>query len=202
MFGSKCARLIIAAACLCSAVAVPVLAEDPPAAKEGGDAAKPKLQPVDFRKLKELLPAQLVGLKRTKNDGQKLKLGDVTVSSAEAGYTKPRPEGQSDDNAAEENPPGVDVTILDYANTDAAGSLAAAWANNEIDQESDDGYQKTVKVAGHPGLETYDKQGKSGTLQLYVADRFIVTINTRNLPAEKTMEAAKALQLEKLAAMK
>ena len=90
---------------------------------------------------------------------------------------------------------------MDYAGTDAGG-LAAAWSQLEIDKESDEGYEKTLKVAGHPAFETWQKEGKSGNIQVYVAKRFIVTVQTTGLASEKAQEVAKALPLDKLAALK
>jgi hypothetical protein len=185
------------AGCLNSAV----VAQDQP--KEG--EAKPKVEPVDFRKLKELIPAEVAGLKRTRNEGQKLKLGEFSMSNAEATFENPPPEEANetgDANADAPAPPRVEVNITDYAATQGGAGLAAVWATSEIDQETDNGYQKTVKVAGQPGFETWDGEGKSGTLQISVAERFIVTVNTTGLPAEKMQEIAKALQIEKLAKLK
>ena len=185
-------------------------AQDKPTAEAGaqpgaasGDAAKAKVQPVDFRKLKELMPAQAAGLKRARHEGQRVKLGDFSMSTAEATYENPQPESANGDENAETPPsPRVDVTIMDYGATGTAAGLAAGWAEGDIDQESDSGYQKTLKVAGQPAYETWDSEGKNGSLQVYVADRFIVTINTNHLPSEKMQEVARSLQLEKLAAMK
>jgi hypothetical protein len=199
MSRSKCVRLLLAAAVLCPVLNVSVRADDPPA-QEGGDAAKPKLQPVDFRKLKELMPAEVSGLKRTKHEGQKLKIGDFTLSSAEARYEKARPEGQESND--DENAPTVEVSITDYANAEAVAAISAAWTQADIDREGDDGYEKTVKVSGQPAMEKYEKEGKAGDLEVYAGGRFLVSIKTRNLPPEKMQEVAKAIQLDKLAAMK
>ena len=40
----------------------------------------PKTESVDFRKLKELMPAELSGLKRATNNGERTKVGDVSIT--------------------------------------------------------------------------------------------------------------------------
>ena len=70
------------------------------------------------------------------------------------------------------------------------------------DKESDDGFQKTIKVAGNPGFETWKKDGKHGEVQLLVGKRFIVTVQTYNLPVEQVIKVVEALPLDKLAALK
>lgn len=188
--------LLLAIAFLFSA---PVTAQDKPAADSGAAKKEKKVEPVDFRKLKELFPAEVAGLKRARAEGQRMKLGDFSFVQAEAVYENPVPDDQPDDAPPA---PSVNVTIMDYAATETAAGFAALWADADIDQEGDSGYQKTLKVSGHPAYETYDREGKSGSLQIYVAKRYIVNINLSNLPAEKMQDVAKAIQIEKLAALK
>lgn len=171
---------------LIGSLCVHVRAEDPK-----------KTEPVDFRKLKELLPSTLLGLKRANAEGQKTKVGDFSMSTATATYEGAKKDGDNADADA----PHIEVTIVDYSGTQA-GDLAAAWAQADIDKETDGGYEKTLKVAGNPAYETWQSEGKSGALQLYVGKRYIVTVNATGLEKEKTVEAAKALPLDKLAALK
>lgn len=150
------------------------------------------VQPVDFRKLKELMPEQLVDLKRTDVTGQKLNMGDVKLSQAHASY-----EGGS-----EEEPSSVNVDVTDYGAQPDMVEGMAYWKEMEMDQESDEGYQRTVKIGQWPALESYQNEGKSGSLHVFVADRFLVLIDISNLPAEQTLKIAEQLQLDKLAELK
>ena len=203
-FTARCASSLLLLVCLC----VPGGAQTKPAApsNDAGKApAKEKLPTVDAQKLKELMPAEVAGLKRASQDGQNQKLGSSSMSVAKAVYsnhTQKEVEAAAEANPDAPPPPNVQVSIIDYAGTEGGTDVAAAWAKTEVKTENDDGYQKTLKVGGFPAMEIWDKQGKSGQLQVFVADRFVVAVNTLSLPAEKMQEVAKSMQLEKLAALK
>lgn len=156
------------------------------------DAAAPKTEAVDFRKLKELMPAELNGLKRSDCKGEKNKIGEMSISQVTATFKK-------DDN---DGSPRVEVQVMDYSSMEMAKGLAAAWTAVEIDKESDDGFEKTVKVKDNPGFLTWQKDGKHGQVQLLVGKRYIVTVQTDNVPSEQVIKVAEALPLDKLAALK
>ncbi|HEY0007678.1 MAG TPA: hypothetical protein VGB55_03050, partial [Tepidisphaeraceae bacterium] len=150
--------------------------------------------PIDFRKLKEQLPAELAGIKRSSHDGQKIAAAGFAMSQAEATYSK---ASENDD----ENLPRVHVVYTDFGpgESNTAAISASLWAQAEMDQESDDGYSKTVKVGSNIGMETYSKESKQGTLELAVAKRFMVRIETSVLPPEQLQKIAAELPLAKLA---
>lgn len=175
------------AVCVCLGLSQLCLADDSADAKESK-----KNTSVDFRKLKELMPAELAGIKRTKVEGQKVSAAGFSISQAEGSYEK---------DADKDDAPKITVTMMDYGSNQEIAAATAAWANADLDQESDNGYTKTVKVAGHPGLETWDKENKTGNLQLYVSKRFIVTVNVEHMDPAQIQKAAKALPLDKLAAL-
>jgi hypothetical protein len=164
-----------------------VRAEDKPAASQPA-----KVEAVDFRKLKELMPADAADLKRTDNTGEKNKIGDFQLSTAKATFTK---EG--------DNAPEVTIEIIDYGGAPGMSEGIAAWTQMEIDKDSDSGHEKTLKIKDkYPAYETFQKEGQSGNLQIYVAKRYIVTITTSNLPAEQMQKVAESISLDKLAELK
>jgi len=160
------------------------------AADNGKSDAK---EAVDFRKLKEVLPDKLGDLKRTEHTGQKVKMDKFTISMASATYAK---------EDAGDNAPRIEVQIADYGATQGVVDGMTAWAKVEIDRETDDGYERTVKIATHPGFETCNKQEKSCQLLLFVAQRFLLTIQTTNLALDQMKKLAESLPLDKLAAIK
>lgn len=166
-------------------VVPPVIAQDAPTTQA--------VQVVDYRKLKELLPGELGGLKRTGHSGEKIKLGEFSIANAKAEYAK---EGE------EENLPRIDVDIVDYGAAPGMAQGMAGFATMDVDREGDDGYQKSGKVAGQPALETWTAETKSGTIMILVANRFVVNIQTNNLPSEQIRKIAEALPIDKLAALK
>lgn len=157
-------------------------------------AGEKKVQTVDFRKLKELLPAELAGIKRSKAEGQKVSAGGFTVAMAEGTYEREAKEN-------EENLPRVHVVIQDYGANSEIAKAQAVWAEQDIDNESDSGYTKSTKINGVPALETYQNEGKTGTLQMLVGKRFVLNVQIDHLPADQLQKVGKALPLDKLAAL-
>jgi len=174
-----------ASLCIVLVVALQFARADQPATKP--------TEPVDFRKLKEALPAELLGIKRTDASGEKNAMGNVKMSHAHGAYVK---------DADKEGAPRIEVDITDYAATQGMTEAMAAWSKMEIDRESDTGYEKTTKVGDYPALETYQNDGKSGQLQVFVADRFIVQVTTTNVPADQLKKIGEELKLAKLAESK
>ena len=185
------ARLGLAAVLALGASSAAVAQEQ---AEPAANAAK--VESIDFRKLKGWLPGELNGIKRKEAGGEKNKVGEMTVSTARATYEK----GGGDDEA---NAPRIELEIIDYGGIkDMAQGMAAVWTAAEIDKESDEGYERTIKVNGHPGMETWQAEGKHGEIQLLVGKRYILTLRTDNVPAEQVKKIAESLDLKALADLK
>ncbi|MDB5323306.1 MAG: transposase [Phycisphaerales bacterium] len=152
----------------------------------------PKTEAVDFRKLKELMPAELNGLKRSECNGERNKIGDMSISQVTATYKKGDEEGAQK----------IEVQVMDYSNLEMAKGMAAAWTTIEIDKESDNGFEKTIKIKDNPGFLTWQKDGKHGQVQLLVGGRYVVSVQTDNIPSDQVIKVAEALPLDKLAALK
>ena len=71
------------------------------------------------------------------------------------------------------------------------------------EKETEDGYEKSVKVAGNPGWEKWNSSSKGGELNAFVNKRFVVQIEGRHLDDTKVLyQLADAMQLGKLASLK
>ena len=123
-------------------------APHPPASQP---AKKP---PVDFRKLKELMPAELGGVKRSNNEGEKI--------SARRNGRHARRARSIERRSRRENDPQIYLEIVDYAATPEMGNVMTAWQTMGVDRESDNGYERTTKIKEQPAYETYQNEGKSG----------------------------------------
>ena len=77
----------------------------------------------------------------------------------------------------------------------------AAWAMVDIDRETDSGYQRTITYKGHKAMEEYDSTSRSGSLQIFVAKRFMVHIESNDLPAETLKTVADKIDLAKLTSL-
>lgn len=147
------------------------------------------IEPVDFRQLKELLPSSVGGLKRTKASGEKTSAMGVKASHARGEY-------QNDDGA------NIDIEITDMGNMKGIAALATqSWLAVEIDNESDNGYEKTTKINGYKAFESWNGNDQSGEIEIIVKERFIVKISGYSVPMDKIKSAANGVDLNQLAGM-
>ncbi|WP_353722203.1 hypothetical protein [Dyadobacter sp. 676] len=156
-------------------------------AKEMGD--REAVDPVDFRKLKNLLPENLAGMARTEATGEKSGAMGFTVSTAHAKYKGS--EGS------------LDVEIVDTGGIAGVSTMAlAAWSIADIDKETTTGYEKTTTIEGYKAFEKYDNESKSGEINVLVADRYVVNVEGDHVSVDQLKEALKTIDLGKLGDMK
>ncbi len=97
----------------------------------------------------------------------------------------------------------IEVKVVD---TGFAQMLIAPWAMfmaSGFSRETSDGYEKATTVAGQPGFEKWDKDDKHGELNVFVAKRFLVTIEGRDLADTKVLhEFAAKMDFGKFAGLK
>jgi len=144
---------------------------------------------VDFRSLKELLPADADGLPRKEASGEKNGTMGFTISTAEAKY--------ANDDQSET----IDLTIIDGGGSPMMMGLAA-WSMMEVDKETDSGYEKTTTMGDNKAYEKYDNSSKSGELNVLVNKRFVVTAKGRGVSMDKIKSALDDIDLDKLASLK
>lgn len=143
---------------------------------------------VDFRELKALLPAELPGFKRTSASGEKSSAMGMTISFSEGRY--------------ETGEGSIDIKMSDYGGTGFATMMAAGWSMQEIDRETETGFERTSTIGGHKAKEQYDSAGQSGSTEILVAGRFLVEVTGSSVSAEALKTAVEKIDLAKLAALK
>jgi Yip1 domain/zinc-ribbon domain len=144
------------------------------------------VQPVDFHKLKDLLPESLPGMQRKEASGQSGEAMGLKASSATARYS----DGA---NAS------ISIEIADMASLSGLAGLAAR-VDPSMEKETDTGYERTTKVDGQLLHERYDRRAKSGEVGIIVADRFAVTVRGDGVDPAALNAALKQVDLAKLAA--
>ncbi len=155
----------------------------------GGNADASKAAVVDFREMKALLPAEIKGFKRTEAKGSRDSAMGMTVARAEATY-----EGANDAS--------LQIELLDTAGVGQLAAMAqAALATAEIDEESDNGYRKTITHAGLKGMEEFDTENNSGEITLF-SNRFHIMVRGSNVKPEALKAALAAIDIPKLLALK
>lgn len=156
----------------------------------GGAKDGKKVETVDYKALKDMLPESLSGMKRTDASGEKSSAMGMQVSNAEGRY--------SNDQGAH-----VTLKITDIGSlTGLAGMAVYAWAATDIDRESDSGYEKTSKFNGYKSHEKWTKSSKSGEISVLVADRFVIEASGDGVEMDALKDALTKLNLGKLEGMK
>lgn len=145
---------------------------------------------VDFSKLLPLLPDAPPGWAAEEREGSTDDSGGFKLTTAHRDYKK----GEAD------NAPITSISILDSAaNPDYVTSTTAAW---NLSTSTPEGYTKPVTIEGHPGFETFENEGKHGTLWVMVAKRYFLQIETQGQDAKELQEWIKRVDLKKLAEIK
>lgn len=180
---------LFAAALLIASLSAPMGASaDEPASQPAAQQAK---EPIDYKKLKDLLPETVAGLKRSNAEGMKQGMSGMKFSKAEGTYSEEGREGSAT------------VTITDFGGMPGMIEGMAAWSGLDIDNESDTQISKTLEVAGHKAYAELNKETKSGQISLVVGGRFVVEIridaNIADIAALKT--EAEAMSLNNLEAL-
>jgi hypothetical protein len=153
-------------------------------------ASGERVDPVDFRELKGLLPEEVAGLPRVSHEGERAGAAGFVLSTAEARYE------------AEEGPGSIKISVTD---TGGFGGLAtmgmAAWLSLDVDRETDRGYERTTKYEGYPAYEEFEsRDGDLGSAELsfIVGERFIVQLDGRNVRMDDVKDAADDLPIGRL----
>ena len=160
----------------------PARAQDPTPAESRPPA-------VDFKRLMPLLPAAPSGwVASAKPRGNTLQLGAYGMANVEADFKK-------DGGVAE-----AKVEIFDYAlQKDLLNGMISGW---NFSNESTEGWQKSVKVDGFPGFETWEEEGKKFETFVAVAGRFWVHVQVTSESADDARKWVKLVDYKKLEAMK
>ena len=141
-------------------------------------------------KLLPLLPDGPAGWTADKPEGSTDDAGGVKITSVHRDYKK----GTAD------NAPMTSISILDSAaNPDYVSATTAAWT---LSTSTPEGYTKAVTIEGMPGFETFENEGKHGTLWVMVAKRYVLQIETQGQDSKDLQDWLKRVDLKKLAAVK
>lgn len=137
-----------------------------------------------------LLPEPPPDWRAEKPEGSTDDLGETKITTVHRDYDK----GEGKDA------PTTSISILDsVANPDYVDLTTAGWTANENTPE---GYAKPVQIDDTPGFETFENEGKHGTLWLLVAKRYFLQIETTGQDPAELQEWLKRIDLKKLAAVK
>lgn len=125
---------------------------------------------VPFKQLQQFLPKiDLSGFKKGKPQGESSTMLGMSSSEASINYEKA---------VSEELTQTIEVKISDTAGVPMAAMGLSMLGLTEFSNETEDGYEKSVKIQGFPGTEKVRSgEEKSAEISLVVANRFMVTLN-------------------------
>ena len=156
----------------------------------GAASGGKQVETVDYKVLKEMLPGDVGGMKRTEATGEKTSAMGMQISHANGRY--------SNDNGG-----SMTIKITDIGSmTGLAGMAAYAWAATEIDRDSDTGYEKTSNFNGYKSHEKYDNSSKSGEISVLVGNRFVAEVSGNDVDMNALKDALTKVNLKKLDGMK
>jgi hypothetical protein len=171
---------LVAIALLLPMVALPARAQELPSL----------INVVDYSKLLPLLPDAPAGWTADKPEGSTTDVGGFKLTNVHRDYRK----GEGD------TAPTTAISVLDSAaNPDYVEATTTAW---NFTTTSTEGYSKAVTVDGNPGFETFENEGKHGTLWIMVAKRYFLQIETQGQDPAALQEWAKRVDIKKLATIK
>ena len=143
-----------------------------------------KIEIVNFRELKKMLPENLNGMKRTSSEGQTTGFGGMKVSIAEAKY--------------EDGNKKIHFTLTDTGGLGAALMGMAFWQNMEMDKEDDNGFERTGEIDGNKAYMKYNKKtGKSQIAMIY-NNRFLAAAEGTNVDFDDLQEAVEDFDFDDL----
>ena len=150
---------------------------------------------VDFRDLKDLLPDEVGGLDRTSAEGERGGAFGIQVSTATGEF--------------EDGNEWIKISIADLGTLTGLARVGyTAWLQTEVDRESDRGFERTRKFRSggkeYPSFEKFEGEGDEGNceIQVWVAERFVVSVEGRNVEMDQCEEARDEISYRQLDRMK
>lgn len=153
----------------------------------GAAAGTKAVDPVSFRDLQTFFP-DLDGWEKEKPTGERM-TAPFAFSQAEVRYAK----GDSQ----------IEMKLVDSGFNQLLFTPFAMMMQAGYEKETQSGYEKSTTVAGMPGWEKWNTDGKDGSVNALVGKRFILSIEGSNVPDVKALHAIAAkIDMNKLAALK
>ncbi len=163
------------------------------ALEELGQAFKEEagVSPVDYRELREVLPAQIRGMEKGRSNGERTGALGFRISQVEQTYTSANGDAE------------LEISIVDMGGLKNLAAVGLEWLNLDVDRESDDGFERTRTYRGHPVLDKCERMGGEDRCEMvaYVSRRFVVAIKSEGLEKgslENIMEQVDVERLEEM----
>ena len=142
----------------------------------GVDAA---VEPADFRELKKALPLEFTGFTAGRATGERTKVMGIGSSKAEIRLSRNKDEF-------------ITIRIVDTGTISGLTALAgrATAAVNEVDRETETGFERMGVIDGIRTYESYDEVSGISSIRMFYGDRFSIELSGQNV-AWADMERAR-----------
>lgn len=139
--------------------------------------------------LKGTLPATLAGMTQTGASAEQNQAMGINLTHAEGEYA-----GQNDAS--------LSLQVTDVGNLSGPMKMGmVGWTMAQYDRKTDSGYEKTGTYSGYKGMEEYDNESKSGTIRVFVADRFVIELSGSNTSMDTIKQALGQIDFKKLTSL-
>ncbi len=153
----------------------------------GGDSDVKPVEPVNFRELQTVMP-EVAGWQKSNPTGERM-TSPFSFSQASVTYMKGDAE--------------VEQKILDSGFNQMLFTPFSTFMAAGYEKETQDGFERSVNVAGNPGWERWDRGTRNGELNVVVNKRFLVQVEGHDIDDIKTLHAVlDQTDLKKLASLR
>jgi hypothetical protein len=145
---------------------------------------------VSPKALKEALPKAIPGFERVEAGAEKQGAFGMNTVIATGVY--------------ESGEKSIRIEITDLGGMGGLGAMAMmGWASSEVDKETRSGFERTTTYQGCKALESFDRESKSGEIQVFDGGRFSVKIEGSDLGSfEELAGVVNAVDLKALSTLK
>jgi hypothetical protein len=143
--------------------------------------------PVSFKVLMNYLPTEVSGLKAEKPRGESVQWDKWTHSTANVDFR------------SETDNQNVRVNIYDYAYISNLYLPYQMMFKMKYERESSEGYEKSTELNGMPTFERWSEENKDNEVTVLVGKRFIVHVETNDMPEGSARKVAEGMNLSGLA---
>lgn len=149
------------------------------------------VQVVSARDLKALMPESIAGMTRTAYSASKKGVEGFSFSTSTATF-------EQDDG------PGIlDLSVTDIGKVRGFAQFGLEMLDVEIDEENQDGFQRTGTYKGHKSFESLanSRAGNASEMTVFVGDRLVLRAEGRNLEWDQVQDVIDGIELDKLEAL-
>ncbi len=148
---------------------------------------KEPVPPVSFKVLMNYLPKEVAGLNAEKPRGESVKWDKWTHSNASIDF-----RSETDNQDAR-------INIYDYAYISNLYLPYQMLFQMKYNRESSEGYEKSTEINGSPTFERWNEDGKDNEVTVLVGKRFIVHVETNEMPEGSARKIAEGIDFSGLA---